>query len=472
MAMDGAGSQSLQNVEKVPYSRPSTMRGDDDISTMKSSEDDQGKEGHGEGVADMGLQLTCSLRSGVGPRELELEKPPDGGTRAWLCVVGVHLTVFSTWGFINSFGVFQSYYVGALRSQPSAVSWIGSIQIFLLFHLGTFTGRALDAGLFPIVYPVGCFLVLVGIFMASLGTEYYQILLAQGLCCGIGSGMIFCPALALASTYFQKRRSLALGIGASGSATGGIIIPVVVQQLLPKIGFAWTMRTLGLICLVAFVISNAAMKPRLPPRKTGSLVEWAAFKEPTYVLFASGMFLVFMGLYFAFFYISAFSKSQLGLPQAEAFTVLIIMNAVGLPGRVVPNYLADRLFGPLNLLVPFSIAVGVLMLCWTAVTTHGGLFAWACFYGTFAAGIQSLFPATLSSLTSDLSKSGTRMGMVFSIVSFACLTGSPIGGAIIQRQMGKYWGGQVFAGICILVGGCILAAARTAKVGWVLSRRA
>jgi MFS family permease len=154
--------------------------------------------------------------------------------------------------------------------------------------LGTFSGRSLDAGYYPIVYPAGCFLVVFGIFMASLGTEYWHILLAQGICCGFGSGMIFCPTLALASTYFQKRRSLALGIGASGSATGGVIIPLVVEQLLDRIGFAWTMRTVGLVCVVALLISNAVLKTRLPPRKTGSLVEWAAFKEPTYVLFTLG----------------------------------------------------------------------------------------------------------------------------------------------------------------------------------------
>ena len=33
---------------------------------------------------DLGLQLTCSLRSGMGRRELELEKPPDGGFQAWI----------------------------------------------------------------------------------------------------------------------------------------------------------------------------------------------------------------------------------------------------------------------------------------------------------------------------------------------------------------------------------------------------
>ncbi|CCX11695.1 putative MFS monocarboxylate transporter [Pyronema domesticum] len=421
---------------------------------------------------DMGLQLTCSFRSGVGPRELALEHPPDGGLRAWLQVAGTHMTIFSTWGFINSFGIFQAYYVEALQLPPSTISWIGSIQIFLLFLLGSVTGRALDGGFFFSVYRTGSFFVILGIFLTSLGTKYWHIFLSQGLLCGIGSGMIFCPSIALCSTYFQKRRSLAIGIGASGSATGGIIIPLIVQLLLPRVGFPWTMRVLGFVCLFLLTISNIVMKPRLKPRKVGSLIELAAFKEATYTLFALGMFLNFMGLYFAFFYVSAYAKQKIGLSQSDAFTTLIVMNAVGLPGRVVPNYLADRVTGPLNLLIPCAIMVGVLFLCWIAVFSHATLIIWAAFYGIFAAGIQSLFPATLSSLTTDLTKSGTRLGMVFSIVSFACLTGTPIGGAIIQSQMGEYWGGQIFAGCCVLTGGSVLAVSRIKKTGMVWKARA
>ncbi|KAK1234406.1 hypothetical protein PQX77_002391 [Marasmius sp. AFHP31] len=35
---------------------------------------------------------------------------PDGGTRAWLVTLGTALTSFATFGFVNSWGVFQSYY--------------------------------------------------------------------------------------------------------------------------------------------------------------------------------------------------------------------------------------------------------------------------------------------------------------------------------------------------------------------------
>lgn len=81
--------------------------------------------------------------------------------------------------------------------------------------------------------------------------------------------------------------------------------------------------------------------------------------------------------------------------------------------RIIPNYLADRTFGPLNLLIPCTLMVGALFLCWPAVSSPAGLTVWAVFYGLFAAGIQSLFPATLSSLTTDLTKSGTRWAIPF-----------------------------------------------------------
>jgi hypothetical protein len=53
---------------------------------------------------------------------------------------------------------------------------------------------------------------------------------------------------------------------------------------------------LGFVCLFVLIISNTIMRPRLPPRKTGSLVEWAAFKEPQYTLFAIGGYLFMLSV--------------------------------------------------------------------------------------------------------------------------------------------------------------------------------
>ncbi|KAJ6153807.1 hypothetical protein N7470_006766 [Penicillium chermesinum] len=340
----------------------------------------------------------------------DIGPPPDGGLHAWLQVGLGHLIIFNTWGYINSFGVFQQYYSTTLGHPPSDISWVGSIQIFLLFFIGTFSGRATDAGYFKLTLLVGATLEVLCIFMTSLCTEYWQLFLAQGLGQGIGCGLMFCPTLALISTYFVKRRGIALGITASGSATGGLVFPAVVMRLLPTIGYGWTMRTLGFITLVTLLPCLLFFKQRLPPRASGPLVELAAFKETTYLLFAVGMFLNFWGLYIAFFYIGSFSTDIIGADQTTSTDLLLVMNGVGLVGRLVPNFLADQVTGPLNLLIPFSCATGLVAFCWSAVKTLNGLWGFAACYGLVAAGIQSLFPATLSSLTTDLKKAGVRMG--------------------------------------------------------------
>jgi len=131
-----------------------------------------------------------------------------------------------------------------------------------------------------------------GLFMASLSTTYWQLFLSHGVCFGLGCGCLFCPALSQLSTYFSTKRSLAIGLAAAGSATGGMIFPAMVQQLLPKIGLPWTMRSLGFIQLTCLLFCNIGMKSRIPPRKTGALVHWASFKEASYVYFAIGMFFV------------------------------------------------------------------------------------------------------------------------------------------------------------------------------------
>ncbi|RYP76055.1 hypothetical protein DL769_003689 [Monosporascus sp. CRB-8-3] len=391
--------------------------------------------------------------------------PPDGGSKAWV-------TFMDTWGVINSFGVFQSYYLSLLGRPPSDISWIGSIQVFLTFFIGTFTGRSTDAGFFRPVLLCGTIFTAIGIFTSSVATEYWQLLLSQGICMGIGSGCLFCPTVSTVSTYFSKKRSLAMGIAASGSATGGLIFPAMARQLLPTVGFGWAVRAIGFVQLATLLFANLFMKSRLPPRRAGSLVEWGAFKELEYTFYAVGMFFNFLGLYFAFYYISAFSRTMITpqLSYTDSLNLLLVLNGVGAAGRLLPNFLADRV-GPLNMLAPSCLLSSVCLLAWIAVRTPDGLYAWVVFFGIFGGAIQSLFPAGLSSLTTDLRKQGTRMGMVFTIVSFAVLTGNPIAGALISAMDGSYLGAQLFTGVSMLIGMSFILGARLARMkrtgaGW------
>ena len=418
-----------------------------------------------------GEALACSVTGrSTTPSWKDPGPPPDGGVLAWTQAIMGHFVIFNTWGYIASFGVFQTYYTSTLGHPPSDISWVGSVQIFLLFFIGTFSGRALDAGLFHHVFISGFVLQLVGIFMTSLATKYWQLFLAQGVCTGLGNGLQFCPIMSLISTYFSKKRAFAMGVAATGSATGGLVFPAIVRSLLPQIGFAWTVRVLGFVMLGTGALYTATLRTRLPPRRSGPLVEWSAFKEPTYVLCIFGIFLGFWSLYFAFYYVGAFGRNIIGISYEESINLLLIMNGIGIPGRLLPNWFADRAFGPLNTITPFAFVSGSLFYAWSGVHSRGGVYAFACVYGLASAGIQSLFPATLTSLTTDIKKTGVRLGMGFTIVSFACLTGPPLAGALIQRDDGQYLYAQMWAGTTMVSGACLLVAARIAKTGFVFKQ--
>ncbi|KAL6860815.1 major facilitator superfamily domain-containing protein [Trichoderma novae-zelandiae] len=389
--------------------------------------------------------------------------PPDGGLRAWLQIVAGHLVVFNTWGYIISFGIFQPYYMQTLHLEASSVSWIGSIQTCLLFVIGTFSGRAFDAGYCRLFLITGFIMQLVGIFTTSVATTYWQLFLSQGLCQGLGCGLVFAPTIANMSTYFSKKRTLALSAAACGGGTGGVIFPLIAQQLIPQVGFRWTVRAMGLVVLVSSVIIVLLVRTRLPPRKAGTLVDWSAFKEMTYVLFAISMFITLWATYFAYYYARAYSIDRLGGSQATSFNMLMIINAVGIPGRLIPAFLADRFFGAVNVFIPTILSAAVCIFAWAGVNSVTGDYVWVIFFGYFGAGIQGMFPATTAGLTKDLSKSGVRIGMIFSIISVAALTGPPLAGKLVVVAHGSYIGAQLWGGVCLIVGASFLVAARWAS---------
>jgi MFS family permease len=214
---------------------------------------------------------------------------------------------FNTWGYINSYGIFEAYYIDNLHLGASAVSWTASIQIFLLCFIGVFSGRALDAGYYRPVVALGCFFQLFGIFMTSLCDEYWQLFLAQGVCQGIGNGLVFTPTLGLVSTYFLRRRNFAVNLVLAGSVSGGFAFPLMAQHLLPSLGFAWTVRVMGFVMLFNVAVILTLARTRIPPRRSGPLLELSAFKELPYLLFAVATFLALWPVYYAYDYVCAIS---------------------------------------------------------------------------------------------------------------------------------------------------------------------
>ncbi|CZT20768.1 related to monocarboxylate transporter 4 [Ramularia collo-cygni] len=389
--------------------------------------------------------------------------PPDGGLHAWTQVACGWIVILCTWGAVNSFGVFQTYYTVSLKLDPSTVSWIGSVQNFLTFFIGALSGRLLDAGYFTPCFLVGSIIQVVGIFCMSLSTKYWQLMLSQGVMSGIGGGIIFTPAMGLVGSYFSKKRALAIGLATTGNSVGGMVYPVMVQQLLPKIGFAWTARCLGFFNLAMLCIAIAFMRPRLPPRKSGPYVDLSAFKEPTYAFLIAGLFFAFWAVYWTYYYLSPYGVDVIGMPFSAAATITIVLNGAGLPFRILPPLLADR-YGPLNVMAPVMFLLTVVAFCFLPVKTPAGLYTYAVVYGCASSAFQCIVPSTVASITTDMTKFGTRLGMAFGTLSFAALTGPPIGGAL--QIQGGYVGAILWAAASTMICAGLVLASRITRMGW------
>lgn len=215
------------------------------------------------------------------------------------------IALLTSEGYVNSFGAFQAYYTETLNVPPSTISWIGSVQVCLVFVVGAFSGRMLDAGLFVPTFLVGAIIQLLGIFTMSLSTKYWQLVITQGVMTGLGGGIFFTPSIGLVTTWFSSRRAVAVGIATSGNAVGGMVYPILARELLARIGFAWTTRVLGFLNLAALALVLGFMRPRLPPRKTGPIIELKAFREPVYALFVTGMTGMTSSMYFLMYFVSS-----------------------------------------------------------------------------------------------------------------------------------------------------------------------
>ncbi|KAK9778625.1 putative Major facilitator superfamily domain-containing protein [Seiridium cardinale] len=395
----------------------------------------------------------------VGLGSVKGDEPPDGGLTAWLQVLGSFCLYWNTWGLVNAYGVFQTYYQNDLLREmsPSAISWLGSIQSFLLLFVGVVSGPLYDKGYLRSLILSGSAFIVVGLMMTSLCTQFWQLVLAQGVCVGMGTGIMYVPSLAIIPQYFQRRKAIALGIVVSGSSCGGVLYSIIFTQLEPKVGFGWTLRVMGLIALLTLSISLAVLRRRDEPSdKIRSLLELSAFRERPYVLYCASLCCSNIAFFTPVFYMQPYALVHGLGGQTIALYLVAIMNACSIVGRLAPSLVANRI-GPVQTLFSSVLCTAITVFGWTATTEGWGNIAFAAFFGFFSGGIVALPAVVLTSFTSDLSRLGTRLGMSSVLNAFGSLIGAPIGGAILNST-GSYLGIQLYAGSIVTVtAGCLLA---------------
>lgn len=248
-----------------------------------------------------------------------------------------------------------------------------------------------------------------------------------------------------------------------------VIYPLVIRSLIPRVGFAWTVRAIALIVLLTLAVANIVLMGPPPSQSRRALIHSESLRDWPYVAVIFGYFAVFLGLYTPFFYVQSFALNAGITSSSTAFYIVAAMNLFSILGRILPNiHLADWL-GPMNMIILTVIILAVTALGFIRVTTTVGVFVCASVYGFFTGTFFALQPTIFVRLTSDLRFMGTRFGMAFSIMSFALLFGSPISG-VLQRAYG-YDASWIWGAATLLAGSVVLSVARVLKIGPGLVKR-
>ncbi|KAG8163361.1 hypothetical protein KVR01_006658 [Diaporthe batatas] len=339
---------------------------------------------------------------------------PEGGLQGWLAVAGSFCAMLSVFGLINSSAVFESYFSEHQLAHHSAseIGWIFSIYLFCVFFVGIQVGPIFDRCGARWLVAVGSLLIVLSLMLLGLCTEYYQILLTYSVMGGLGGALLNSPAYGTIAHFFDVRRGFATGIATTAGGIGGIVFPIMMQKLLPRLGFAWSTRILGFILLASV------------------LPDFGVFRDKRFALAATGIFFMEWGLFIPITFIVSYAAAH-GKDATNSYTLLSLLNAGSVAGRLLPGLMADRV-GRFNvIIITITLCCASVLGLWLpAGDSHTIIIAFAVIFGFASGSNLGLVPVCLGQLC-DARDYARYISTANFLASFGTLSSVPIGGALL-----------------------------------------
>lgn len=406
---------------------------------------------------------------------------PEGGLWGWLTVFGVFLTSFMAFGVGNVWGIFQNAYTMEPTSRFKDVSvfklgFVGGCSVGFAFAVGPFSNILVAK--FGVKVPIlmGVFFMTLALELASVATEYWQLLLSQGIMFGIGASLAYIPAISLPAQWFTKRRSLVTGLASSGGGVGAVILSLISQASINKISIPWTLRILGILALGFGITATCLMKTRantasmtaMMMKNGPKLIDLSVLKVPGYTLYLCFAFVQIFGFITPLFFIPSYCTA-LGISTTQTSAVLALTSGMGALGRILAGQVAD-MAGPINILISFNVMAGLMcFIIWLPARSVGVMFGFAIFWGFFSPVYWALSVPTAAKIV-GLPKLSAAVSIGFLVNVLPPIFAAPIGSMIISRTAtnahistnapGSYGGLIVFCAICPIVASMFLVPVR------------
>ena len=367
--------------------------------------------------------------------------------------------MFYGWRIVGGSFLSQAFVLGfftyavSLLTQPVQESFdVGVEMVMYSLTCGTFIGLVtmpivgvmLDKLSVRILFGAGIVLFALGLWLLGQSTTIVQYIVIFGITMSLANALAGSMiSSAVVSRWFTENRGKALGVAATGTSVGGILVPGMITFWLPDYGWRGTVENLAIV-LVVIVLPVVLWAIRSWPsevgiqqpqqRGSGGSASPAAqlglkdiVSNPNFWWLSTSLGLLFSSYSAVLSNLTPYA-TQLGHGKESASGLIMVIAVSGLLGKLLFGMAADLLSHKLALWAAQSLlAIGFAVL---AVEPSYPMIVLACVsIGLAAGGMLPVWGA----LTADifgLQSYGRAFGLMAPIITVLVMMGFPLAGRL------------------------------------------
>lgn len=355
------------------------------------------------------------------------------GAEGWRAVAVAFAAMATTFGIAYSFGAFLlpvSSELGAGRGETAAVF---SLTTLALFGLGGLSGPAVDRFGPRRVLLVGAVSLGLGLLLMANATTLWHAYLGHGLGVGLAVACAYVPLVAVVGGWFERRRTLAVGIAVSGIGLGTLVGAPAAAALVERVGWRSAYLVLGAFGMAVLLVCAVLIRAAGVAPGTVAVPLWPRLRQPAYLrLYAAGL-LLSVALFVPFVHLPAYAVSR-GTGPVAAATLVGVIGAASVLGRLALGAVAVRT-GALRTYQACFAMMAASFLLWLAAPGYAALVAFAVLLGVGYGGFVALGPPLVAE-TFGVQGLGGLLGVLYTSAALGSAVGPPLAGALISGSGG------------------------------------
>jgi MFS family permease len=383
----------------------------------------------------------------------------------WIIIVAAFITMGVSVNARTAFSLLFPPILGEFGWDRGVVAGVFSFGFLVSAFISPFVGRLLDLHGPRIVIEIGAILLALGMALATISREPWQLYLTLGVLVGGGGNFLgYGVQSQFIPNWFVRRRGLAIGIAFSGVGVGSIVLLPWLQILIARDGWrtaCWTLAIMVIVLLMPLNLllrrrpediglrpdGDSASDTRAAGARANSIVDpaWTAIEWTlARTLRTSRFWWIALGYFCALYAWYAVQVHQtkylteIGVSPTEAAWALGLVSLVGVPGQIIFGDVSDRIGREWV----WTFGCAGFVICFAAlIALQTGPTPWLLYTMVLAQGFLGYsLTSVLGPIVAEIFE-GPHFGTIFGTVMFAAVTGGAAGPwvtGVLYDRLGHY----------------------------------